>query len=70
MTNIVCKKWFLFQVEIKKKCYINCCLCPSNGHRRQTKPDQCNYLLMTYLSSDQFFFIDLEGKNVSKFLDK
>ena len=28
--NIVCKKWFLFQVEIKKKCYWNCWFGPSN----------------------------------------
>jgi hypothetical protein len=27
MANIVCKKWFLFKVEIKKKCYENCCMC-------------------------------------------
>ena len=26
VANIASKKWFLFQVEIKKKCYGKCCL--------------------------------------------
>ena len=25
MVDIACKKWFLFQVEIKTNCYWNCC---------------------------------------------
>ena len=50
LANIVCKKWFFIQVEIKKKYYWNCCLCPSNGHRRQfhVDPNQCHYPIMTY----------------------
>ena len=34
IANIVCKKWFLFQVEIKEKC----CLSPYNGPKQQMKP--------------------------------
>ena len=57
MANIVCEKSF-FQVKIKKRCYWNCCLWPSNGHRRQFEPDpnQCYYPLMTYLTLYLFFY--------------
>ena len=44
----------MIQVEVKKKCYWNYCLCPSNGHRWQIQPDpnHCHYPLMTYLSQN------------------
>ena len=49
--NIVCKKWFLFQVEIKKKCYWNCWFGPSNRPNQQIKlqPTSWQYPLIDYL---------------------
>ena len=50
--NIVCKKWFLFQVEIKKNCYWNCWLGWSNRHNQKIKlhPTSWQYPLINYLS--------------------
>ena len=39
MANIVRKSGKAVKVEIKKKFYRKCCLCPSNEHRQQTEPD-------------------------------
>ena len=52
MANIVCKKCFLFQVEIKKKCYWKCWLSPSNRPNQQIKPypTRWHYPLITYLT--------------------
>ena len=51
MANIVCKKWFLFQDEIKKKYYWKCWLSPSNRPNQQIKPHSTTwpYPLITYL---------------------
>ena len=47
------KKWFLFQVEIKKNCYWNC---PYNRHRQQIKlhPTSWQYPLINYLRFRDF----------------
>ena len=52
MANIVCKNWSLFQVEIKKKCYWNCWLGPSNRLILQIKlhPTSWQYPLINYLA--------------------
>ena len=48
MANIVCKSWKVVKVEIKKKFYWNCWLCPYN---RQIKPHPARwqYHLINYL---------------------
>ena len=49
--KIVCKKWFLFQVEMKKR-YWKCWLRPSNRPNQQINPypTRWHYPLITYLT--------------------
>ena len=47
MGNILCNKWFLFQIEIVKKCYWKCQLRP-NKHIK-IHPTSCQYPLINYL---------------------
>ena len=73
MTNIVCKKWFLFSVEIKTKCCWTCCLGTSNRPRQQIKLHRTSWkypltYIYTVFTGVIYHFRYAEVENSPKFI--
>ena len=67
MANIVYKKWFLFQVEVKKKCWLGPCNRP-NQHIK-LHPTNWQYPLINYPVGIQGIVV-METRHTFQIIDK